>query len=672
MKQTPSAARRARVSGVAGRHRATGGDGTHTSMYANGVGAETSSTASAAAPFARGRSSVPRRTSPPRAQRERDDRRRDVDRADASRERAAAAARTTSAAPAGEQRATDRGHLAAPRTSTRPSGGAAQIRDDAAVGGEQRDVRRRRARTYATGHVLVHRMRSVPGNVALHVGVLDPRQRFDPARDRAGVDEQQRSHRCRRRGVDAPASHRRAARPCTRTWSTSSSGESTVRYDEADHDDRARHDEQRDRAAGARPASRLHLDARARGSAGSIVRRRHRDRSSDARSRRGAARARGARRSLPRPVAAPRATSAYDVGGGARRGRRRRSWRASPRRRRRRPAGPCSPHASMSRPAASPGGFVNTEPAFWPPGWCSRRHRTISSMRAGARRRVGRVPAKRRADHDGPRTERRAPVAEPELGRPSTSRAMPSSRSSTTRAAASTSLVSRRGRRRSCAPRRRRDAGDADEELEAAEPGRRRPAGEHRQRDRAAGHDVRRRGRSTSSCSNSPPSTIATPVEPGVGDEQVRAPPDDEHAARPVPREHVGDARADRPRRSTRTSTASGPPQRYVVSAALGRVACRRGRGDARRASRRERRRMRRPRVTAPSQTSGIVVRSPAPSVSTTSPGRAIARRDVGEVARAAGGTRPASAGCRSRTACTTSRPLIPRRSASRPRRTRR
>ena len=28
------------------------------------------------------------------------------------------------------------------------------------------------------------------------------------------------------------------------------------------------------------------------------------------------------------------------------------------------------------------GGFVNTEPAFCPPGWCSRRQRTISSMRA--------------------------------------------------------------------------------------------------------------------------------------------------------------------------------------------------------------------------------------------------------------------------------------------------
>src|SRR5437764_415114 len=43
---------------------------------------------------------------------------------------------------------------------------------------------------------------------------------------------------------------------------------------------------------------------------------------------------------------------------------------------------PLSPAASMSRPALSPGGLRNTEPAFCPPGWCSRRHRTISATRA--------------------------------------------------------------------------------------------------------------------------------------------------------------------------------------------------------------------------------------------------------------------------------------------------
>ena len=38
----------------------------------------------------------------------------------------------------------------------------------------------------------------------------------------------------------------------------------------------------------------------------------------------------------------------------------------------------------MSRPAESPGGLANTEPAFEPPGWCSRRHRTIAATSASA------------------------------------------------------------------------------------------------------------------------------------------------------------------------------------------------------------------------------------------------------------------------------------------------
>jgi hypothetical protein len=43
---------------------------------------------------------------------------------------------------------------------------------------------------------------------------------------------------------------------------------------------------------------------------------------------------------------------------------------------------PRQPASSTRRPAASSGGFVNTEPAFWPPGWCSRRQRTISATSA--------------------------------------------------------------------------------------------------------------------------------------------------------------------------------------------------------------------------------------------------------------------------------------------------
>ena len=48
---------------------------------------------------------------------------------------------------------------------------------------------------------------------------------------------------------------------------------------------------------------------------------------------------------------------------------------------------PLQPAASIRRPAESPGGFVNTDPAFWPPGWLARRQATISdSVRSPAPR----------------------------------------------------------------------------------------------------------------------------------------------------------------------------------------------------------------------------------------------------------------------------------------------
>ena len=46
---------------------------------------------------------------------------------------------------------------------------------------------------------------------------------------------------------------------------------------------------------------------------------------------------------------------------------------------------PRSPASSMRRPALGPSppsdGLTNTDPAFCPPGWCSRRQRTISAIR---------------------------------------------------------------------------------------------------------------------------------------------------------------------------------------------------------------------------------------------------------------------------------------------------
>ena len=58
---------------------------------------------------------------------------------------------------------------------------------------------------------------------------------------------------------------------------------------------------------------------------------------------------------------------------------------------------------------------------------------------------------------------------------------------------------------------------------------------------RPAGDDAGTAG-STSRRSNSPPSTIATPGEAGVGDQQVRAPAHDQHRHLGLRGEHLGDA----------------------------------------------------------------------------------------------------------------------------------
>ena len=73
---------------------------------------------------------------------------------------------------------------------------------------------------------------------------------------------------------------------------------------------------------------------------------------------------------------------------------------------------PFSPASSIRRPAASPGGFVNTEPAFWPPGWCSRRQRTISSMRAADAAGSPTLEPVERFDHHSSGADRRVPVGE--------------------------------------------------------------------------------------------------------------------------------------------------------------------------------------------------------------------------------------------------------------------
>ena len=54
----------------------------------------------------------------------------------------------------------------------------------------------------------------------------------------------------------------------------------------------------------------------------------------------------------------------------------------------------------MMRPAESGRGFTKTDPAFWPPGWFSRRQRTISSMTASPSPGSPRRQPERRVQHD--------------------------------------------------------------------------------------------------------------------------------------------------------------------------------------------------------------------------------------------------------------------------------
>ena len=307
--------------------------------------------------------------------------------------------------------------------------------------------------------------------------------------------------------------------------------------------------------------------------------------------------------------------------------RRRRSWRASPTRPRRRPAGPCSPQASMSRPGGVAGRVGEHRPRVLAAGLVlpAPAHDLVDAAPHSVRV-VGR-PANGAATTTARGAERRAAVAEPELvGASSPGRAVvevddPGARRARRRSA-------RRGRRRSCAPRRRRC------------PGSRRRTRARRRRPSPAWRA------STGSATAPPASTRAVlgvdrrcartrrrarsrPRRTRVGDQQVRAPPDRRAPGRRVRRERRATPRG-RPRARCARATASGPPQRYVVSAADG----------TSRSTRPERARLRSDASSAPaasirhvtssrrpSHTSGIVVRSPAPSVSTTSPGRAIPRR---------------------------------------------
>ena len=83
-----------------------------------------------------------------------------------------------------------------------------------------------------------------------------------------------------------------------------------------------------------------------------------------------------------------------------------------------------------------------------------------------------------------------------------------------------------RGRRRSSAPRRRPSRARPPPTRSPVNAAAADPPGQHRQRDRCAGHDVECRRTSIRSAMS--PSDTAMPAKPVVGDEQVRAATDDE------------------------------------------------------------------------------------------------------------------------------------------------
>ena len=247
----------------------------------------------------------------------------------------------------------------------------------------------------------------------------------------------------------------------------------------------------------------------------------------------------------------------------------------------------------MSLAAWSSGGFWNTEPQFGPPGWCSRRQRTISATRsraaAGSPRRTANVAG--RDDLVG--REAGVPIGEAEVRRRPDRRA----------AGAQVEHLGGHERRRDVVPvaagvhahRAADRAGHADRPLEPDEPLVRAPARQHRQghrtarahRDGAVGAlDVR------VDRLELPGEHDREPAEPAIRHEQVGASADDEQ--RDLARVH------------RRRAPARGPPSSAPRPGA--RRSPRRGRSSARRAGRRAGRGRR-----AARESTSVVVTRPAP-----------------------------------------------------------
>ena len=226
----------------------------------------------------------------------------------------------------------------------------------------------------------------------------------------------------------------------------------------------------------------------------------------------------------------------------------------------------------MSRPAESPGGLVNTEPAFAPPGWFSRRQRTISAISASRRGRGRRPRARAR------------PTPRPGAGRPTSG----GSRGR-----------GRRPARHPSSPRRGRRRGPSSSVAAMSEPWppafmRTAPPTEpgtptaHSKPVSPAAACAGRRpgrlagaaGRATRRCRRRRSSAKPLAEHDGQAGEAARR---RRAGSSPCRRRATGDARLGHDRRGQRepaarrrrpsTNSAAGPPTRYVVSGPSGDVA---------------------------------------------------------------------------------------------------
>ncbi len=299
---------------------------------------------------------------------------------------------------------------------------------------------------------------------------------------------------------------------------------------------------------------------------------------------------------------------------------------------------PFRPAASISRPAESPGGLMNTEPALEPPGWCSRRHRTMLGHSARSASASPRCDGELRLDHQLAARHRRRAV--PVRRRRTSSVPPPSPTRSTQRVAQQT-----RRHVRAVAARVHAD-GPAHRAGDPHRPGEPGPSGvSHLPGQHGKGAAPHPPGRAPGGAGPSAPAgrrqvdraeTLARGAppprrsrhrppagsSPGRSRTPARAGPDETQAA-----QHLEVARVPPPRRR-------GPPDRPPRRWSSGPAACpARPRPQRGRPARRRSVPVRALTTGATSSnSSGSVVRSPAPRVRQRSPGRRRAPHDPAQL----------------------------------------